>query len=78
MSRKKIIAGNWKMFKTLSEAELLVAEINNKLLPKFSVCRSLDSPTGAVFTDINQSIFRIRNSVWRTGYQQTSTRCLHR
>jgi triosephosphate isomerase len=31
MSRKKIIAGNWKMFKTLSEAELLVAEINNKL-----------------------------------------------
>ena len=31
MSRKKIIAGNWKMFKTLTEAQQLVAEINHKL-----------------------------------------------
>ncbi|MFN0276466.1 MAG: triose-phosphate isomerase [Chitinophagales bacterium] len=58
MKRKKLIAGNWKMYKTAQEAETTVAEIANEMSP----IGQSDVWIGAPYLYLQVLISRFQNS----------------
>ncbi len=63
--RKKIVAGNWKMNKTLSEARSLASEINRELGER----REVDVVLCPPFTALNAVGEEIRDSLVKLGAQ---------
>ena len=58
MSRTPFIAGNWKMNKTVSEAEAFIAS----LLPRVSTADGVDVAVCVPFTDLQAVVDSTRGS----------------
>ena len=69
MSRTPLIAGNWKLNKTVAEAEAYV----QALLPRLSTIDGIDVGLCVPYTDL-QAVRRIHTRVAREVYAQTCTR----